>query len=253
MLFRSITLDPDAEPLESWLGILPAHFQGSWDLTNRTIALHIQKELPTNWKAAQEAFLEAYHVKETHAQALATAADANAQYDVFGENVSRFVHTIGVQSPHYPGVLSQQAIFDKLRIGDVSRTLGEGETARSAAAAILRETLGALWQVDLANRSDSEMLDSIEYHLFPNMCLFAGVSLPMIYRFRPNGMDPSTTLFDLIFLRPLAPGEQPVLRPHIVAQKAINRMPRQHFIKGAGIRHGRYLSMVACRWRMRIS
>ena len=132
---------------------------------------------------------------------------------MFGENVSRFVHTIGVQSPHYPGVLSQQAIFDKLRIGDASRTLGEGETARSAAAAILRENLGALWQVDLASRSDSEMLDSIEYHLFPNMCLFAGVSLPMIYRFRPNGMDPSTTLFDLIFLRPLGPGEEPPTPP----------------------------------------
>jgi len=29
----------------------------------------------------------------------------------------------------------------------------------------------------------------------------------MIYRFRPIGMDPGRTLFDLLFLRPLAPGE----------------------------------------------
>ena len=61
--------------------------------------------------------------------------------------------------------------------------------------------------MDLSRYSDSEMMDSIEYHLFPNMFMFPGVNLPMIYRFRPMGNDPGRTLFDLIFLRPLAPGQ----------------------------------------------
>ena len=55
--------------------------------------------------------------------------------------------------------------------------------------------------------SESEMLDSIEYFCFPNMFLFPGISLPMIYRFRPKGMDPDTCYFDLLFLRPLKEGE----------------------------------------------
>jgi phenylpropionate dioxygenase-like ring-hydroxylating dioxygenase large terminal subunit len=211
--FVFINLDPDAEPLESYLGVLPDHFRDGWDLSRRTIALHIQKELPTNWKAAQEAFLEAYHIIETHPQALVTAGDANAQYDVFGDHVSRFVHTIGSPSPHLAERPSEQQIFEKMRLGEPGRRLEPGETARSAAAAILRERLGESWGVDLSGYSTSEMLDSIEYHLFPNMCLFGGVSLPMIYRFRPIGMDPGRTLFDLVFLRPLKPAESPPFPP----------------------------------------
>ena len=210
--FVFINLDPAAPPLEEFLGVLPDHLTGGWDPARRTIALHIEKELPTNWKAAQEAFLEAYHIVETHAQALVTASDANAQYDVFGEHVSRFVHTIGVQSPHLAERLTEQAIFDAMRVPD-RLPLAEGETARGAAAAALRERLGGLWQVPLDDYSVSEMVDSIEYHLFPNMCVFPGVSLPLVYRFRPLGMDPSRTLFDLILLRPLREGETVPLAP----------------------------------------
>ncbi len=57
--FVFINLDPEARPLAEQLGPLAEHLTGRWDLADRRIALHIQKELPTNWKAAQDAFLEA--------------------------------------------------------------------------------------------------------------------------------------------------------------------------------------------------
>ena len=208
--FVFINLDPEARPLAEQLGPLAEHFTGRWDLADRRIALHIQKELPTNWKAAQEAFLEAYHVYETHAQALPTAADANAQYDLFSDHVTRFVHTIGVASPHYTGTQTEQQLFDRMRVSP--GTLPEGRTARSYAAEKMREQISEATGVPLDMYSDSEMLDSIEYHLFPNMCLFPGVSLPMIYRFRPIGNDPSRTLFDLMFLKLVPPGT-PVEHP----------------------------------------
>ena len=210
--FVFINMDLDAPPLEQQLGVLPDHFSGRWDLSKRRIALHLQKELPTNWKAATEAFLEAYHVYETHAQALATAADANAQYDIFSDHVTRFVHTVGYPSPHYTIPQTQQEIFDKMRGGGGGITVPEGATARSVAAALARGEIGGAAGVDLSAYSDSEMLDSIEYHLFPNMCLFPGVSLPMIYRFRPIGMDPGRTVFDLIFLK-LVPDDTPLDYP----------------------------------------
>jgi phenylpropionate dioxygenase-like ring-hydroxylating dioxygenase large terminal subunit len=204
--FVFINMDPNAAPLTEFLGVLPEHFRDGWDLSQRYTVLHLQKELPTNWKAAMEAFLEAYHVVETHAQGLPTAGDANAQYDTFGEHVTRFVHTIGYPSPHYTVPQTQTEILEKMRSAPAGTTVPEGSTARAVAAAHLRKTLGAEWGVDLSKYSDSEMLDSIEYQLFPNMCLFPGVSLPMIYRFRPIGNDPGRTMFDLLFLRPLAPG-----------------------------------------------
>jgi phenylpropionate dioxygenase-like ring-hydroxylating dioxygenase large terminal subunit len=205
--FIFINMDTNARPLKEFMGVLPDHFKDGWDLSQRYTTLHLQKELPTNWKAAMEAFLEAYHVVETHAQGLATAGDANAQYDTFGEHVTRFVHTIGFPSPHYTTPQTQTEILQKLRAAPAGVTVPEGRTARSVASEHLRETLGAAWGVDLTRYSDSEMLDSIEYQLFPNMCLFPGVTLPMIYRFRPIGSDPGRTLFDLVFLRPLGAGQ----------------------------------------------
>jgi phenylpropionate dioxygenase-like ring-hydroxylating dioxygenase large terminal subunit len=209
--FVFINMDPDAAPLADQLGPLADHFSGRWDLADRRIALHLQKELPTNWKAAQEAFLEAYHVYETHSQGLATAGDANAQYDVFSDYVTRFIHTIGYPSPHYEEPQTQQDILDKMR-GGGDLKVPEGRTARSVAAEQMRGQLGTEWGVDLGAYSDSEMLDSIEYHLFPNMCLFPGVSLPMIYRFRPIGSDPGRTMFDLVFLK-IVPRDAPAEFP----------------------------------------
>lgn len=208
--FVFINMDPDASPLGEQLGPLADHFTGRWDLADRRISLHLQKELPTNWKAAQEAFLEAYHVYETHAQGLATAGDANAAYDIFSDHVTRFVHTIGTPSPHYTEPQTEQEILDKMRVDGA--IVPEGRTARSVAAEKLREQMGAETGLDLSVYSDSEMLDSIEYHFFPNMCLFPGVSLPMIYRFRPIGTDPSRTVFDLVFLK-LVPPNTPLDYP----------------------------------------
>ncbi|MEN3951666.1 aromatic ring-hydroxylating dioxygenase subunit alpha [Iodidimonas sp. SYSU 1G8] len=205
--FIFINMDENAGPLEDYLGPLADHLKDRWDLSRRYVAMHIQKILPANWKAAQEAFLEAYHVVETHQQSLAITSDANCQYDTFSDKVTRFVHTVGIQSPHYPVEQSQQEIIEKMRFAPRGVTLKEGETARATAAQFLRETMSEEFKVDLSGYSDSEMLDSIEYHLFPNMFFFPGVSLPMLYRFRPNGMDVDSAVFDLLLLRPLADGE----------------------------------------------
>jgi hypothetical protein len=86
---------------------------------------------------------------------------------------------------------------------DDSLKVAPGETARTVMARFLRETLGERYDTDLSRFSDAEVIDTIEYHLFPNMILFPGVSLPMVYRFRPLGMNTDKTLFEILFLRPL--------------------------------------------------
>ena len=69
-----------AEPLESFLGDFPEHFE-KWPLEQRYKAVHVAKIFPTNWKVVQEAFMEAFHVVATHPQLLAGIGDANSQYD----------------------------------------------------------------------------------------------------------------------------------------------------------------------------
>jgi nitrite reductase/ring-hydroxylating ferredoxin subunit len=214
-----IFINPSAQgpTLEEFLAPLPEHFAG-WDMAGRYVELHMAKELPCNWKTAMEAFLESYHVLETHPQLLRGTGDANVQYDVHSDHVSRFYAAGGVNSPHLAEPLSEQELVDSMLVGDRSvlddsLLVGEGETARTVMARFLRRALGERYGADLSACSDSEVIDTIEYHVFPNMVLFPGISLPMVYRFRPIGSDPERTLFEILFLRPKpadgAPPEPP--------------------------------------------
>lgn len=211
-----IFINPSAEGrgLIEFLGVLPDHF-ANWAMDERYVELHLAKELPCNWKTAQEAFLESYHVLETHPQLMTGVGDANVQYDLYGDHVSRFYAASGVNSPHLAKPLSEQELLSTMLVGDRSvlsdeLTLAPGETARIAMARFLRKTIGEKYRTDLSKYSDSEVIDTIEYHVFPNMVLFPGLSLPMVYRFRPIGLDPNRTLFEILFLRPVPDvGEPP--------------------------------------------
>lgn len=205
--FLFINPSDEGPELLEYLAPLPEHFK-AWGMEDRFVALHMAKELPCNWKMAQEAFLESYHVLETHPQLLAGVGDANVQYDLYGDHISRFYAALGVNSPHLAKPLTEQELVNQMLVGDRSvldddaLKVGEGESARTVMARFLRKILGEKYDADLSMFSDSEVIDTIEYHVFPNMVIFPGISLPMVYRFRPIGSDPNRTLFELLFLRP---------------------------------------------------
>jgi len=165
--------------------------------------------IPANWKLTIEAFMEAYHVIETHPQVAPSNGDANSQYDTFGDHVDRFISTLGVVSPHLKGRVSEQDIIDQFTVGDSSvlegadRKLKEGETARQRMADMMRNMFEQATNTDLSSVSDSEILDCFSYTLFPNTFLFPGISLPMVYRFRPVKGDHRKCLYEVFFLRPV--------------------------------------------------
>lgn len=212
--FVFINMDDNAPSLEEYMAPLAEHFEG-WDLSKRYVDIHIEKELYANWKTAQEAFMENYHTQETHPQLLLGNGDENTQYDIFSDHVSRFYATNGVSSPHLEKPLTEQELVNTMLVGDRTMladelTLHVGETARVVMARVLRKVLSEAYKADMSRYTDTEMLDVMEYSLFPNMTLFPGLSLPMIYRFRPLGDDPNRSLFDLLFLRPIPDsGERP--------------------------------------------
>lgn len=169
--------------------------------------------------------MEAYHNFETHD----SPNGGNTQYDVFGKYVSRFIHNIGGYSPEsledYAGdkwrrpPLTENEQLAILSVFGLDATeVPEGETARNVAAAELRHTLGERLGIDLSGVSECQLLDSIEYHMFPNMFLFPGVNVPMIYRFRPDGERVDQCVFDLLIMEPLADGaEHPEApEPHLL-------------------------------------
>jgi len=115
--FVFINPDPNAEALEGFLGSLSDQFP-TLPYERRWKSAHVAKILRCNWKVAQEAFSEAYHVIATHPTILETIGDANTQYDVFG-NYSRAMSPAFTASPHLGGQewehLDGARMFTRLR------------------------------------------------------------------------------------------------------------------------------------------
>lgn len=214
--FVFINMDHEAQSLGEYFGPEFMSHINAWGLENRYIHCHVAKRIPANWKLNMEAFMEAYHVIETHPQVAPSNADANSQYDFYGDHVDRFISPLGVVSPHLRGQVTEQDILDQFTVGDSSvlegadRTLKEGETARQRMADMLREMFEQGTNSDLSNVSDSEILDCFSYTIFPNTFMFPGISLPMVYRFRPDPEDHRKSFYEVFFLRPIPKdGERP--------------------------------------------
>ncbi len=193
-----IHMGADPPSLAEQLEVMPEHFR-LWPMDERYVALHTEKVQPANWKMAMEALLEGFHVLETHAQAIYTAADANAQYDIFGRHVMRFIHAVGVPSPHFRQEVSEATLFGKL--GRHPAAFPPGASARAEYAGLLREELGAAFGTALSRVSTSDMIDPIGYYLFPNAVFFpaTGERAPPATPIRLGVEDSYTTLPSFAF------------------------------------------------------
>jgi phenylpropionate dioxygenase-like ring-hydroxylating dioxygenase large terminal subunit len=207
--FVFVNMDDNAPSLADYIGPEAMAHISKWKLEDRYIVAHVSKVIPANWKLTMEAFMEAYHVIETHPQVAPSNGDANSQYDTYGDHVNRFISTLGVVSPHLKGRISEQDILDQFTVGDSSvlagadRKLKQGETARQRMADMMRNMFEQATNADLSGVSDSELLDCFSYTVFPNTFLFPGISLPMVYRFRPVKGDHRKCLYEVLFLRPV--------------------------------------------------
>jgi phenylpropionate dioxygenase-like ring-hydroxylating dioxygenase large terminal subunit len=208
--FVFINPDPGAESFEDFAGDLAQHFE-RWPLEDRYKAVHVAKIIRCNWKIAQEAFMEAYHVVATHPQLLPSIGDSNSQYDVFG-NFSRAITPNGTPSPHLAEAPSEQQMVNNLLDADFDAApimkLPEGTTARETIAAtrrgVMRQSIGDA--VD--SLSDAELMDSFYYTLFPNFHPWAAYNR-IVYRFRPNGDDHESSIMECMYLEPLPDGPRP--------------------------------------------
>jgi len=210
--FVFVNLDPDCAPLADHLGELPRHFE-RWPLADRYKEVHVAKVLPCNWKVAQEAFMEAYHVVATHPQLLPGIGDANSQYDVWG-NFSRAITANMTPSPHLSWAPSEQDMLDSMltRSLDAEPALRvpEGMTARQTLAMVARMQLqGAAPSAN--DLTDAELADSFYYTLFPNFHPW-GAYNRIVYRFRPYRNDPDRSIMEVIYLAPFR-GRRPKPAP----------------------------------------
>ena len=203
-----INMDLNAEPLAQFLGDLPAHFE-VWSPENRYVSAHVAKVMGCNWTLCQEAFMEAFHVINTHPQILVGIGDENTQYDAWG-NMSRAITPNGTPSPHLRFAPSEQDMFDAvtMRYLDMPQMaqVPDGVRARSLMAAGAREGMRQIVGSD-ADLSDASLSDSIYYTLFPNFHPWGGYNR-IVYRFRPYKNHFDKSVMECYYLSPFA-GERP--------------------------------------------
>lgn len=209
--FVFINPDPDnTESLHDFLGEIVGQFE-VWDLEKRWKQAHVAKVIHANWKIAQEAFCEAYHVNATHPQIMPYLGDTNSQVDIW-DNFARVITPSGTPSPLLdweptPDEM-MRSMLDVRHDQELPVELDDHVDMRTIAAAAVRDRwrkmAGDEW-VD--SMSDAELMDSIDYTVFPNFHPW-GAFNRIVYRFRPNGDDHRSAIMECIFLAPYQ-GEKP--------------------------------------------
>lgn len=214
--FVFVNFDVDAPPLEQVLGPIPDHF-ARWHFEEKYIAAHVGKRSKSNWQVCAEAFMESHHSITTHPQILPYVTDANAQYDIFNDHVSRHISGRGFQSPSLKGrVLTEDEISAAFFLrGSRRGTAGmqidtkvpPGMTARSYMADVARQAMSKETGYDLSDAADCELGDSLIYTVFPNLSLWGGHLPNTVYRFRPWGTRHDECLMEIYQLKRIPKGE----------------------------------------------
>jgi phenylpropionate dioxygenase-like ring-hydroxylating dioxygenase large terminal subunit len=211
--FIFINPDPACEPFDTYIADLREQF-ADWDLGSFYKEAHVAKVIDANWKIVQEAFCEAYHVNGTHPLVAPYLGDTNSQVDIW-DNCARVITPAGTPSPLLSWTPTEDemlaAMLDVRHDQDLPLRVPEGQTMRSVAADMARKRWGAL-DPDRAERmSDAELMDSLDYTLFPNFHPW-GAYNRIVYRFRPNGDNHRQAIMECIFLSPFQ-GERPPPSP----------------------------------------
>jgi phenylpropionate dioxygenase-like ring-hydroxylating dioxygenase large terminal subunit len=216
--FVFANFDENAPPLEEVIEPLARHLD-YWRIDECYKAAHVAKIVPANWKVVIEAFIENHHVGATHPQLAPYTGDANSQYDVLSDHVTRAIAPHGYPGLGYEGArltpeqILQHAMRNGNRVGElVGPAFEAGMYERHYLAGIGRKNLETLTGRDLSDRCDADFLDGFSYDLFPNFHLWGSLGKKLSYRFRPVGLDHEKTLME-VFLYKLAPLDSPIPPP----------------------------------------
>ncbi len=224
--FVFLNPDADAEPLETFLERVPADYETrGWSLADRRKTVHVQKINRCNWKVALEAFIESFHVTQTHRSAAPYLGDANTQYDVWeGRKHTRMVSPRGLSSPNLAPLADLQIYRAGMRAsaGAAAETLElppEFSSARAALGDARRRLLSQQGVPHMQEATDCELIDTIQYHVFPNLVIWAGWGSYLVYRFRPLGTETDMSVMDVMFVDPLGQ-EGPPIAPQLIGPDA---------------------------------
>lgn len=216
--FVFVNFDLAAESLRTFLGPLPDRLDryqpGKMSYVNHRSAI-----LPCNWKTATEAFTEVYHLETTHALSSAGFTVTNFQLHNWIEATHPKNRPLDLSGPDAREILARTAekLIDggfthQREVDFIRNELREPPNAPyfSAALAAIRREMADRAGHDVTAMDDWELGPGpITFHCFPNVTSPAGLWNWNVSRFRPNGLDPDSCIYDRMFLHTYPEGEAP--------------------------------------------
>jgi phenylpropionate dioxygenase-like ring-hydroxylating dioxygenase large terminal subunit len=210
--FVFVCLDPAAEPLRDYLGMIPEHLD-PYHFEDWKIAFDCTVEIECNWKTCVDAFNEAYHLSATHAWTIEFSDDVNTLYDCY-EKHTRMIFPEVQASPRHEGAGTVTPGIKEMflsRVGiDVESFEGGPAEARAAFAEAVRKIAPSLG-ADVSLLNESQLCDDFHYTVFPNMTFNTHALFTWVFTHRPHPTDPNKMFFDFISLSNM-PGQE-VPRP----------------------------------------
>ena len=201
--FVWISMDPDIEPLQDYLGVVPEHL-APYEFDDMVLVSDETVEWNCNWKTSVDIFSETYHVRGVHPESEFLADDVNVQMDLYGPH-SRFIAPMYIPSPREIG--PDKALNDVLIEYLTSEGFpvdtfdGDVTTLRSAVAAHKR-AMTDQHGLDFTNLTDDQLTADYHYNVFPNITFNLFGEQMWMFRHRPHPTDPDKMYFDrMIFNR----------------------------------------------------
>ncbi|MCG8588585.1 MAG: aromatic ring-hydroxylating dioxygenase subunit alpha [Proteobacteria bacterium] len=211
--FVWITLDPNAEPLRDYLGILPEHLD-PYHFDRYALAEDYSVEWDCNWKTSVDAFNEAYHSQGIHPQIATYLDDVRIQIDLYDKH-TRFLVPMMIPSPRYADQENPNPVLVELAksVGiDASAYKGRLEDLRRDFQQAKRRALTQAG-VDVSDLNDDQLSDDYHYTIFPNISLNILGDELWIFRHWPHPSDPDRMTFDFQIYRPVPEGQARPPRP----------------------------------------
>ncbi|MEN3950730.1 aromatic ring-hydroxylating dioxygenase subunit alpha [Iodidimonas sp. SYSU 1G8] len=209
-------LNPDAEPLMEYLGVVPAHLE-AYHFEKMVMTLNVTMEWDCNWKTSVDAFNEVYHVQCIHPELLYDNDDVDVQIDLY-ERHNRYLVPFHTYSPRLGEDLDEvpEIIASKMTALGMNPDEFKGRVseARRAIQVFKRENQEALG-VDYSELNDDQLTDDYHYNIFPNLTLNIFADRMMMFRQRPHESDPNKMYYDVTMYARLKKGQaRPPLPDH---------------------------------------
>jgi phenylpropionate dioxygenase-like ring-hydroxylating dioxygenase large terminal subunit len=222
-----INMDPRAQPLEQYLGVIPEHLSHA-RFDRMKVYSELAGTIDANWKIGMEAFIEFYHADDTHPQVLPISATLKTQYDLFEGGMSRMIVGLGRNGDRSkrPDEVSEglQGYAVGFWGGDPGQfTNLKGQEYWKAHAAALRGWAERNGHADLFERmTDRQVSDDWNYHVFPTITLNVFSWGLLIQSWTPHASDPEKHLYrTLSLLLPVKDKKQFVMDPVSFAVSAV--------------------------------